>query len=566
MKIKIFLAVCLIPSLGQAQPAPTITKKAFSVNSNGTYSMQTTENAIIPGQYADIKFGDIDGDGNLDVIYGGNSNAEAGKGIALNDGTGIFTRTPHDVSSATSSCGFADLDNNGLLDYYVIGNGTDNAGAIFFQNTDGTFTKDQSSFSELNLTDADNTTVDFNNDGFIDLFVSGWDDTLKQRYSAILINDRTGKFTMMNQPGLIQKGYGSSVWGDVDGDGWLDLLLNGDGGANGEASSEIYRLYRNNHGVLEPKIVFNDYRQISVGDGARMVDWDNDGKLDIILTGWSASKARQATVLFNGTGTTNFTFLENQLTNTDFPGISESSIETADLNNDGRIDLLFTGFNGSQSNQVGKYNRNICGYYLNQSVATNAKPTVPSNLSQLVSNTGDNSTVTFNWLAAKDDKTPQASLTYNLSLKNKTTGKWLYNPMSVMTGTNNGWRRIAEPGNVFTNRKWVLTGLPAGTYEWTVQAIDANFVGGSFASVKTFTIATTDISEIISDIRIGTSKDEILIYNKSGNLIDITIYSVSGFLLKQLVVTGQASIPMKQGIYIIKETDGTTVMVKKIVI
>jgi len=566
MKIKIFLAVCLIPSLGQAQPAPTITKKAFSVNSNGTYSMQTTENAIIPGQYADIKFGDIDGDGNLDVIYGGNSNAEAGKGIALNDGTGIFTRTPHDVSSATSSCGFADLDNNGLLDYYVIGNGTDNAGAIFFQNTDGTFTKDQSSFSELNLTDADNTTVDFNNDGFIDLFVSGWDDTLKQRYSAILINDGTGKFTMMNQPGLIQKGYGSSVWGDVDGDGWLDLLLNGDGGANGEASSDIYRLYRNNHGVLEPKIVFNDYRQVSVGDGARMVDWDNDGKLDIILTGWSASKARQATVLFNGTGTTNFTFLENQLTNTDFPGISESSIETADLNNDGRIDLLFTGFNGSQSNQVGKYNRNICGYYLNQSVATNAKPTVPSNLSQLVSNTGDNSTVTFNWLAAKDDKTPQASLTYNLSLKNKTTGKWLYNPMSVMTGTNNGWRRIAEPGNVFTNRKWVLTGLPAGTYEWTVQAIDANFVGGSFASVKTFTIATTDISEIISDIRIGTSKDEILIYNKSGNLIDITIYSVSGFLLKQLVVTGQASIPMKQGIYIIKATDGTTVMVKKIVI
>jgi len=138
--------------------------------------------------------------------------------------------------------------------------------------------------------------------------------------------------------------------------------------------------------------------------------------------------------------------------------------------------------------------------------------------------------------------------------------------MSVMTGTNNGWRRIAEPGNVFTNRKWVLTGLPAGTYEWTVQAIDANFVGGSFASVKTFTIATTDISEIISDIRIGTSKDEILIYNKSGNLIDITIYSVSGFLLKQLVVTGQASIPMKQGIYIIKATDGTTVMVKKIVI
>jgi len=160
----------------------------------------------------------------------------------------------------------------------------------------------------------------------------------------------------------------------VDGDGWLDLLLNGDGGANGEASSDIYRLYRNNHGVLEPYTVFNDYCQISVGDGARIVDWDNDGKLDIILTGWSASKARQATMLFTGTSATDFTFSESTLSKTDFPGVSESSIETADLNIDAKIDLLITGFNGSQANQAGIYNRNICGYYINQSVATNAKP------------------------------------------------------------------------------------------------------------------------------------------------------------------------------------------------
>ena len=211
MKIKIFLTACFIISMVQAQPAPPITKKAFSVNANGTYTLQTTDNGIVPGQYADIKFGDIDGDGYLDVIYGGNSIAEAGKGIVLNDGTGIFTRTPLDVTAATSSCGFADLDNNGLLDYYVIGNGTANTGAIFFQNTDGTFTKDQSSFTGLNLNDADISTVDFNNDGFIDLFITGFDNVLQQRYSAILLNNGAGKFNAMDQPDLNQKGYGSSV-------------------------------------------------------------------------------------------------------------------------------------------------------------------------------------------------------------------------------------------------------------------------------------------------------------------------------------------------------------------
>jgi len=98
-----------------------------------------------------------------------------------------------------------------LLDYYFIGNGTVYTGAIFFQNTDRTFNYDQSSFTGLNLTNADITTVGFNNNGFIDLFISGFDETLKQPYSAILLNNGAGKFNAMDQPDLNQKGYGSSV-------------------------------------------------------------------------------------------------------------------------------------------------------------------------------------------------------------------------------------------------------------------------------------------------------------------------------------------------------------------
>ena len=597
MKIKILLAVCFITLMGYAHDAihsktvhtqipkiiravrnekgdvislknqsGTTEKKTFLANANGTYSLQTTGNVITPGQYADIKFGDIEGDGNLDAIFTGNNSAAIGNGIALNNGSGIFTRSSLDVSSASTSCGFADFDNNGLIDYYIIGNGIENNGSIFFQNQDGSFTKDQSAFSGLTIIDADVTIVDFNNDGFIDMFVTGWNDNTQQGYSAILINNGKGKFTVMDQPDLIQKGYGSSVWGDVDGDGWLDLLLNGDGGANGEPSSDIYRLYKNNHGVLEPKTTFNDYRQLSVGDGARMIDWDNDGKLDVILTGWSNTKSREVTELFTGTSSANFTFTESPLSDTDFPGVSQSSIETADLNNDGRIDLLITGFNGNEQNQVGKYNRNICGYYLNQTPVTNTKPSAPGNLTQVVSNTGNQNTISFSWSAAMDDKTPQASLTYNLSLMNITTGKWLYNPMAVMFGSNNGWRKVAALGNVFTNRKWVLSGLTEGTYQWTVQAIDANFVGGTFANTKTFTIAPTDITEISSDVSFGTSKGELFINNKSGTPMDITVYSVSGSLINQLKGTGYISIPLRQGIYIVKTKVGLQMLIKKIII
>lgn len=543
-----------------------IVKNAIFINNAGTYTLQGSENVITPGHFADIKFGDIDGDGDLDVIFNGNSNGAMGKGIALNNGAGVFTRSTLDVTNATISCGFADFDNNGLLDYYVYGNGPDNKGAIFFQNADGTFTKDQSSFASLTLIDPEVTTVDFNKDGYIDIFINGWDDTEKHRFSAIFINDGFGKFVAMAQPNLIRKGFGSATWGDVDGDGWLDLLLNGDGGTDNEGSSDIYRLYRNNSGSLEAKATFNDYRQISVGDGARMVDWNNDGKLDIIFTGWSGTKGRQVTMLFTCSDAAAFTFVESPLSNTDFPGVSESSLEAADLNKDGKIDLLITGYNGNQADQVGKYDRNICGYYLNTTATVNVKPTVVPTLAQVVTKSGSETLVTFSWGAATDDKTPQNALTYNLSVRNTTTGKWLYNPMAVIGGATDGWRKVSMLGNVYTNKKWELYNLPSGNYEWTVQAIDANFVGGSFATVKTFTISATGLHEVIEGVNISTTDGKLLISNKSGNEMGVTVFSSTGSLVKQTQTADKISIPLKQGVYIVKTMIGNKTMIQKIVL
>ncbi len=552
----------IVSGEGDGGPA----QSAIFINNGGTYTLQGSENVIIPGHFADIKIGDINGDGYLDVIFNGNRNAEMGRGIALNNGSGVFTRSTLDVTNATISCGFADFNNDGLFDYYVIGNGTANMGTIFFQQLDGTFTKDQSSFSSLNIVDADVTIVDFNNDGYIDMFISGWDDSAKSRFSSIFINDGFGKFNAMAQPNIIRKGYGSSVWGDVDGDGWMDLLLNGDGGADGEASSDVYRLYKNNGGSLEAKATFNDYRQISVGDGARMVDWDNDGDLDIILTGWSGSKGRQVTMLFECTNAANFTYVEHELSNTAFPGVSESSIETADLNNDGKIDLLITGYNGNQANQVGKFNRKICGYYLNQTAIVNTKPTAPTGLVEDITNSGEEKLVTFTWNAATDAITPQKSLTYNLALKNTTTGKWLYNPKATMGGATDGWRKVSEHGNVFGNKKWEIYNLPSGDYEWTVQAIDANFMGSSFAKTKTFSIKTSGVNNLIAGVEVIAHGRKVIVKNSGSDLLNVSIYNVTGSLIKKLTAVSDANIELNQGIYLVKVTKGIQISTQKIVL
>ncbi|MDP4240328.1 MAG: T9SS type A sorting domain-containing protein, partial [Bacteroidota bacterium] len=456
----------------------------------------------------------------------------------------------------------ADFNNDGLLDYYAIGNGTGNIGTIFFQNQDGTFTKDDTSFTGTNLIDPDVTVLDFNNDGYLDMFICAWDDNAKSRISELLINDAFGHFTAMAQPNLIQKGYGSAVWADVDGDGWLDLLLNGDGGANDEASSDIYRLYKNNGGVLVPKATFNDYRQISVGDGARMVDWNNDGKLDVILSGWSNTKSRQVTMLFTCTDAANFTFVEDPLSSI-LPGVSESSIETADLNNDGKIDLLITGGNYGSTAGLTPF---ITGYVLNTTSAVNAKPTAPTGLA--TENTGTDPIV-LTWNAATDDHTPANSLTYNVSLKNTTTGKWLYNPMAVMDGANDGWRKVGgEMGNVGTNKRWELYNLAAGNYEWSVQAIDANFTGGSFATKQTFVVRPTAINTIRlnTNVHIFAAEGKLHIESSNSENLLVSVYSITGKLMSQFNTKVVNSVSLNHGAYLVTLSDGTDVKTQKVIL
>jgi hypothetical protein len=517
----------------------------FLNNGSASFTNQGGTNIIVPGHFADIKFGDINRDGLLDVVFNGNDNGTSGIGVGVNAGGGVFENSGFPLINATISCGFGDFNNDGLQDAYLFGNGLGNSG-IYFQTNAGSFNLDQSSFASYNIIDADVTVIDFNNDKSLDIFVSGWDAVANGRISKVFLNNGSGTFTPSSQPNIIQKGYGSSVWGDVNGDGWLDLLLNGDGGADGEGSFDIYRLYKNNNGTLESVATFNDYRQISVGDGARLIDWDNDGDLDIILTGWSGTKVRQVTMLFECTNATNFTYTENALSNTDFPGVSESSIETADLNNDGKIDLLITGYNGDQATQVGKYNRNITGYYLNQSVATNAVPSAPSNLQALASGTD----ITLSWDAATDDHTPTNSLSYNIYLKNTTLNQWFIYPMSK---TTTGYREIPQLGNVYLNKSWTIKGLPNGNYEWSVQAVDANFAGGVFASAQNFTIGTTtDVMNIKNNFEFILSNNALLVRNKTGMSAVAKVYSISGGLLSESVFTSNTTFNLSAGIYIVE--------------
>jgi hypothetical protein len=553
-------------------------------NGNGTFTVQSATNVIVTGGLTHIEYGDIDGDGDLDVIFQGTQalgiNSDQSVCIALNDGTGVFTLADpakYPTIKMNGSCGFADFNNDGLLDYYIVGNtsnGVRNA-AIFFQQPDRSFVRDDSSFAAYDFVDPQVSVVDFNNDGYMDLFVTAWKNAplatgeAAGRFCATFINDGYGKFTVYPQPNIVPKSFGTATWGDVDGDGWLDMLLNGDGWVNTTENSDgVVRLYKNNQGTLMPKATFSFFRQLNVGQGNKLVDWDNDGKLDVICGGWSDTKQRQATSLYLCTNAANFTYGdESDLSNTLFPGLSEDCYEVADLNNDGKVDLLMMGYNGNQATNPGGFNKNICGWIPNPSATATTKPSAPTGLNATVTGTGANMSVTMNWEAPTSEASKMGT-TYNISVKNVTDGKWYYNPMAFVGGNLDGKRKITGLGNVCTNKSWTLYGLPAGTYEWTVQAINGAYFGGSFAAVKNFTVISTGIATVNQykpSVLVNAGK--LLISTDSNNLpTQVSIYTMNGITVSKETFTTSYQKSLQRGIYLVEVKSNEGVYNTKVIV
>lgn len=537
----------------------------FISGGDKTFSLSTETNEIATGFLACMGNGDIDGDGDLDIIFNGwvpGVDNQANAGVAINNGSGAFALdATYEMLSSAPGCGFAELNNDGLLDYYSFGKGA-GACAIYFQNTDGTFTKEAGSFASFDFIDAEISVIDFNNDGYLDMFINGWEINSDSRFSKLLINDQFGGFTVSAQANIKQKGFGSATWYDVNADGHLDLLLNGDGGADGEASSDIFRLYKNNAGTLEEAAVFNDYRQISVGGGAKFADLDNDGDADIILTGWSNTEGRQVTIIEECTDAANFTYVRHTWSDSDqVPGVSESDVAIGDFNNDHKIDFVVSGFSGN-------FGRKVAGVVFNTMATANTLPGAPTNLAVADISGGG---LTFSWDAGTDAETPVAALTYSMYLKDVTNSKILMNPKANLT---NGKRMVCELGNLDNSLTWPIYELPDGDYEWTVQTVDGAYEGSSFASTQNFTLLGGVLTGIDNELKeidlanIYTNGDQLEI-----RLMDavkdakVSVYEIDGRLrCQKQMLDSNASIQLNMGIYVVQIINRGEMTSKKVVI
>ena len=247
-----------------------------------------------------------------------------------------------DVGSESAPV-LVDLNGDGLLDM-VIGNKIDPATSDFgrllvFLNT-GTRTAPQFAFADsLKLGDYYNLVPafgDLDGDGDLDLLLGTWNNdvvgfrNVGTKQASRFVRDST--FDVK----LERVSNATPTLADIDGDGDLDLLV---GEMNGE-----FNYYRNDGTRTSPRFVMVSGRLDDLDVGRRSAptffDVDGDGLLDIV-----SGREQGGLVVYRNTGTrTAPSFAE--YAGFALPLLPASVPRFADLDNDGRVDLVAGGVSG----------------------------------------------------------------------------------------------------------------------------------------------------------------------------------------------------------------------------
>ena len=187
-----------------------------------------------------------------------------------------------------------DFNNDGYLDIITSCWDLEESMHYYKNNGDGTFTdvSKQSGLADikggLNIIQAD-----YNNDGFTDILVlrGAWLREMGKQPATLLRNNGNGTFTDVTvESGILSFGpTQTGVWADFNNDGWLDLFIGHETGA--PEYPHPSELYINNHdGTFTNVTEKSGCDKLGFTKGVVAADYNNDGWPDIFMSGLDGHK------------------------------------------------------------------------------------------------------------------------------------------------------------------------------------------------------------------------------------------------------------------------------------
>ena len=286
----------------------------FHNNGDGTFSDRTEEAGLL-GEWGGLNMvqADYNNDGFIDVlILRGAWFEKQGhhpKSLLRNNGDGTFTDVTEEAGllsfHPTQTATWFDFNNDGWIDLFIGHEttlGDTNRCELYRNNGDGTFTECalEAGIEALGLIKAVHS-GDYNNDGWPDLYISS-----RGQGNHLYRNDGPQspdkslkgkwKFTDVTKAlGVGEPAFSFPAWFfDYDNDGWLDIFVSGYGVKNVGSVAADYlglphgaerpRLYHNNgNGTFTDVTKSAGLYRVLLAMSANFGDLDNDGYLDMFL-------------------------------------------------------------------------------------------------------------------------------------------------------------------------------------------------------------------------------------------------------------------------------------------
>ncbi len=234
-----------------------------------------------------------------------------------------------------------DFNNDGFPDIILSSWGLDEKMSFFRNNGNGSFSDVSVSSGLAQFTGGLNILqTDYNNDGFKDIFVlrGAWKKEYGNEPNSLLRNNGDGTFTdVTKESGLLSfHPTQTATWADFNNDGWLDVFIGNE--TSSDSVKHPCELYINNkNGTFTNVSKQCNADIVGFVKGVTSGDYDNDGYTDIFISTLNGKK-----ILLKNEGKTGKLFFKDV---SEQAGLTKNQNPTFptwfwDYDNDGWLDIL----------------------------------------------------------------------------------------------------------------------------------------------------------------------------------------------------------------------------------